>query len=139
MPASPHPTAKLRSTAPVFQVGDVAAAMHWYESRLGFVAHPFPRSPPHAFCILTRDAVEIMLQRADDAAELDVYRRRAGGVWHVYVRMEGVQDFYQQVRRQPDVVVLEPLERQPYGDSEFVVKDPDGYVLVFSELLGEGA
>jgi hypothetical protein len=27
-----------------------------------------------------------------------------------------------------------PLTKQPYGDSEFEVRDPNGYILVFSEL-----
>jgi hypothetical protein len=27
-----------------------------------------------------------------------------------------------------------PLRKQPYGDWEFEVRDPNGYVLVFSEL-----
>jgi len=28
-----------------------------------------------------------------------------------------------------------PLRKQPYGDWEFEVKDPNGYVLVFSEFI----
>ena len=27
------------------------------------------------------------------------------------------------------------LRQQPYGDFEFEIKDPNGYVLVFSELI----
>jgi alkaline phosphatase D len=37
----------------------------------------------------------------------------------------------------PEVVLLEPLKRQPYGDTEFVIADPDGHVLVFSELVSD--
>jgi len=33
------------------------------------------------------------------------------------------------------VEILLPLRQQPYGDWEFEVKDPNGYVLVFSELI----
>ena len=33
------------------------------------------------------------------------------------------------------VEILIPLEKQFYGDWEFEVKDPNGYVLVFSELI----
>ena len=32
---------------------------------------------------------------------------------------------------------LEPLKRQPYGDTEFVIADPEGHVLVFSELVSD--
>ena len=55
------------------------------------------------------------------------------GVWDAYIRMEGVKEFYDLVRER--VSVIRPLEKQFYGDWEFEVKDPNGYVLVFSELL----
>lgn len=49
-----------------------------------------------------------------------------------YTRMEGVKDFYEAARQHVEVIL--PLEKQSYGDWEFEVKDPNGYVLVFSEL-----
>src|SRR5262245_21695882 len=54
--------AKLRKSSVVFVVDDIAATIPWYES-LGFQAEAFPSSPPHAFCILERDEVVIMLQQ----------------------------------------------------------------------------
>jgi uncharacterized glyoxalase superfamily protein PhnB len=128
---------RLVGAAPVFQVADVAATMRWYEENLGFEAFPFPASPPHAFCVLARDGVEIMLQRLEGQQKLEVYRHRPGGVWHAYFRMEGVQALYDQVRARPAAVLLERIKRQPYGDTEFVVADPDGHVLVFSELISD--
>lgn len=128
---------KLANAAPVFQVADVAATMRWYEENLGFEAFPFPAAPPHAFCILVSGGVEIMLQRLEGQAPLDVYRTRPGGVWHAYLRMDGVQALYEQVRDRPGVVLLERIKRQPYGDTEFVIADPDGHVLVFSELISD--
>ena len=128
---------RLVSAAPVFQVGDVALTMRWYEQNLGFEGFPFPSTPPHAFCVLVRDGIEIMLQRVVGREKLDVYRQRPGGVWHAYLRVEGVSALYQEVRARPEVTLLEPLKRQPYGDTEFVVADPDGHVLVFSELVSD--
>jgi len=37
--------------------------MRWYQTNLRFKADPFPESSPHAFCILSKDDVEIMLQQ----------------------------------------------------------------------------
>jgi uncharacterized glyoxalase superfamily protein PhnB len=128
---------RVLGAAPVFQVPDVAATMRWYEENLGFEAFPFPATAPHAFCVLARDGVEIMLQRLDGQEKLDVYRRRPGGVWHAYLRVEGVQALHDQVRANAAVVLLERIKRQPYGDTEFVVADPDGHVLVFSELISD--
>ena len=53
----------------------------------------------------------------------------------VYLTTEGVRDLYEAVSRLSDVTVLEPLHVQPNGQTEFVVKDPKGYTLVFSELM----
>ena len=126
---------RLRSTAPVFLVADVAATMRWYLEKLGFDADPFPASPPHAFCILTRDRVEIMLQQLAGYQKPDLFEKRGGGVWNVYVRMEGVRALYETVSKLGDVAIVEPLRRQEYGDTEFVIRDPNGYILVFSEAV----
>jgi uncharacterized glyoxalase superfamily protein PhnB len=63
----------------------------------------------------------------------DLYSRRDGGVWDAYIRMEGVKEFYESVKDTVEIVL--PLRQQPYGDWEFEVRDPNGYVLVFSELI----
>ena len=76
-----------------------------------------------------------MLQRLDGYKKPDVYTKREGGVWNVYVRMEGVRDLYQKLSSDRDVKILEPLRRQPYGQTEFVIEDPNGYALVFAEEL----
>ena len=124
---------QLCSSAPCFAVADVGATVRWYETQLGFKSYPFPEIEPYAFAILLRDDVEIMLQRVDGYQKPDLHRLRPGGVWDAYIRMEGVKDFYESVRQHVDVIL--PLEKQGYGDWEFEVRDPNGYVLVFSELI----
>ena len=84
------------------------------------------------FAILTRDDVEIFLQRFEGYQKPDLYNARPGGVWDAYIRTEGVEDLYESVRAEAEII--QPLRRQPYGAWEFEVKDPNGYVLVFSEL-----
>ena len=94
---------------------------------------PFSEVVPFCFCNLVRARVEIMLQRIEDYRKPNLYEMRAGlGVWDAYIRMEGVKEFYESVRQ--NLEILRPLEKQSYGDWEFEVKDPNGYVLVFSEL-----
>ncbi|HKR65317.1 MAG TPA: VOC family protein [Thermoanaerobaculia bacterium] len=121
----------IRTTTPVFAVADVAATMEWYRDRLGFAGDAVPRKPPYNFAILRRDDVEIMLQRFDGFRLPELYPQRPGGVWNVYLRVEGVQMLYDEFRER--VRVLEPLHVQPYGQTEFVVEDLNGYVLVFAE------
>ncbi len=124
---------RLTSAAPCFPVADVGVTMRWYEQKLGFEGHPFPENEPHAFCNLVRDQIEIMLQRVEEYQKPDLYKNRGGGVWDAYVRMRGVKKFYEAINDK--VEILRPLQKQFYGDWEFEVKDPNGYVLVFSELI----
>ena len=126
---------KLRSSAPVFAVNDVGSTLEWYRSVLGFQTFPFPKNPPHVFGIVERDGVEIMLQRLEGFEKPNLYDTRAGGVWDVYIRMEGVHALYDELTRRGDVEIVEQIGKQPYGDTEFVIRDPNGYVLVFSELI----
>ena len=126
-------TPRFLQTAPVFLVGDIAATMQWYRRNLGFEVSPFPPSPPHTFCIMIRDDVEIMLQQLAGYEKPDVYEQRAGGVWNVYINTEGVRKLFETLSQRGEVTILEPLCRQPYGQTEFVVRDPNGYTLVFAE------
>ena len=124
---------RLTSSAPCFSVADVGTTMRWYQQELGFETHPFPENEPHVFCVLVRDQIEIMLQRIDGYQKPDLYSQRACGVWDAYIRMRGVKEFYESINNKLEI--LRPLQKQPYGDSEFEVKDPNGYVLVFSEVI----
>ncbi len=128
---------RLRSSAPVFIVGDVDATLQWYRDVLGFEGGGFPKQPPYVFGIVWRDGVELMFQRLQGYAKPDLSPQRAGGTWDAYIRMEGVYAWWEALAG--NVMVIEPIQKQPYGDTEFVIKDPNGYVLVFSELINSPA
>ena len=123
---------KLSRAAPTFPVADVDATIRWYETELGFTSYPFPENPPYVFASVSRDDVEIMIQRIEGYQKPGLYHLRSGGVWDAYIRMEGVKEFYEAVRDRVEITM--PLRKQAYGDWEFEVKDPNGYILVFSEL-----
>lgn len=120
-----------KSICPVFAVADVGATMEWYQSKLGFWSDPFPPDPPHVFAILRRDDIEIMLQRVQNYERPDIYATRPGGVWDAYVRTSELKSLYEAVK--DEVTIVQPLRQQPYGAWEFEVRDPNGYLLVFSE------
>ena len=124
---------KLNSVAPTFPVADVDATIRWYETELGFTSYPFPATPPYVFASVCRDQVEIMFQRLEAYQKPQLDHLRSGGVWDAYLRMEGVKEFYEAVKDKIEIRM--PLRKQGYGDWEFEVKDPNGYILVFSELI----
>ena len=129
MPA--HPTAiRVQSSVPVFLVDDVNATAAWYRDQLGFEkADYFPLQGPAVWASLQRDGAEIMLQRLEGYRKESAYERRDGGVWDAYFRLTGVAKLYETVKGKP--FVIKRLEREPYGDWDFEIRDLNGYVLVF--------
>ena len=121
---------RLRSAVPTFLVDDVGATARWYAEHLGFrTAGTFPGSEPYAYASLLRDGAEIMLLRLAGYVKPDLSSLRPEGSWDAYVRMSGVAALYRTVEGRAFVSL--PLTKQPYGDREFGVRDPNGYVLVF--------
>ena len=120
---------RCNSVAPTFLVADVGATAEWYRANLGFEPHFAPKAPPYVYASLCRDGIEIMLLSMKDHRKQEV--SRAGGCWDAYIRMRGVREFYDEVRGK--IAVASELIKRPYGDTEFEVRDPNGYVLVFSE------
>lgn len=130
MSLPPH---RIDAATPVLGVPDVGRTMAWYRDVLGFTTDPFPADPPHAFAILERSRTQIMLQRLQagepprpPSVGLDVYLRVGG---HTLMELwETIRD---------KVEVVEPPTRRFYGDTEFVIRDPDGRLLCLSEFLPE--
>jgi uncharacterized glyoxalase superfamily protein PhnB len=125
---------QLKAAVPTFLVADVGATAQWYAETLGFrIAGTVPAREPYVYASLQRDGVEFMLLGLAGYQKPDLTTLRPEGIWDAYVRMRGVQDFYSSLRGQ--AFIRMPLKPQPYGDWEFEVRDPNGYILVFSELI----
>jgi catechol 2,3-dioxygenase-like lactoylglutathione lyase family enzyme len=125
-----HAEIQIKSAVPTFLVPDVAITARWYLEHLGFhTAGTFPKQAPYAYASLQRDAAEIMLLSMPGYEKPDLSARRPEGGWDAYIRMQGVHSLYEAVRG--EAFVQRPIKLQPYGDWEFEVRDPNGYVLVF--------
>ena len=126
----PRADVVIRSAVPTFLVADVAGTARWYAANLGFrTAGAVPDREPYVYASLMRGPAEIMLLSLADYQKPDLRDRRPAGLWDAYIRADGVHTLYRSVEGQPFVQM--PLTRQPYGDWEFEVRDPNGYVLVF--------
>jgi len=121
---------QIRSAVPTFLAADVAATARWYAERLGFhTAGTFPTHEPYSYASVQREGAEIMLLSLPGYQKPDLIARRPEGLCDAYIRMRGVRTFYESGRREGFIHM--PLKQQPYGDWEFEVRDPNGYVLVF--------
>jgi len=121
---------RVKSAVPTFLVADVAATARWYAEYLGFeTAGHVPDRPPYVYASLQRAGAEIMLLNLPGYEKPDLASRRPAGLWDAYIRMGGVHALYEMVRHHPWIKM--PLKKQRYGDWEFEVRDPNGYILVF--------
>jgi uncharacterized glyoxalase superfamily protein PhnB len=114
----------------VLAVADVERAAKWYGDAFGFDVAPFPQRPPYQFALLSRGGAEMMLRASP---EPDTVRPTPG--WALYVRLWGgqIRELYTSLSESCEIA--RPLQRMPYHDVEFEVRDPDGYIVVVSEWL----
>jgi uncharacterized glyoxalase superfamily protein PhnB len=120
----------IRSAVPTFLVPDVGAAARWYANELGFaIGGMQPDREPYVYASVHRGGAEIMLLSLEGYRKPDLRALRPAGLWDAYIRTDGVRALYESVAGRP--LVQTPLARQRYGDWEFEVRDPNGYVLVF--------
>jgi uncharacterized glyoxalase superfamily protein PhnB len=120
----------VRSIAPTFLVADVATTARWYATHLGFrIAGSSPAQEPYVYASLTRGPAEIILLALEGYEKPDLRYLRQNGLWDAYIRLDGVHALYQTIEGESFIQM--PLTQQSYGDWEFEVRDPNGYVLVF--------
>lgn len=132
--ATGRPGAATHFTAatPIFLVGNVEAVMPWYQA-LGFEAIYYPPG----FCILRRDAIQIFLQHQPGYSRPDEPLRRERAAWDLYIETDNVQALFEDLSKMPDVKILRRPCKQEYGQIDFEIVDPNGYVLVFAQPVPE--
>jgi len=129
-PATGHSSAATRfiTATPIFLVGNIETVMLWYQS-LGFDATYYPPG----FCILSRDDVQIFLQHQEGYTRPKEPLREERAAWDVYIFTDNVQALFDDLSQRPDVKILRTPCKQEYGQTDFEIVDPNGYVLVFAQ------
>lgn len=115
---------RLREIAPEFGVADVERSAEYYRDVLGF---DLDRFEGYGFCFAVRDGLRIGLQEVEDPpTDADPER----GARDAYVWVDDADALYAEFDDAGAEFVFGPLDRD-YGQREFGVADPDGYLLVF--------
>ena len=113
---------------PVLHAPDLTPVLEWYKTHLGVSYWTFPENPPFSFgCVQLSESVQLFYSQGPTV------HLSGESTWATYLRVSDVQGWYAHLKER--VKVVQPLARMFYGDVEFVVADPVGYHLVFSELL----
>jgi lactoylglutathione lyase len=129
---------KYTKLTPNLVVRDVQAAVHFYESVLGFQrAISVPDDPPFVFASVTNGAgVEIFFNDQKAVAEdyPPLARDPLGGTLTLFLECEGVEEILAAVEKSGARIVM-PLKTQFYGMREFAFQDPEGWIVTVAEKI----
>ncbi|SRR6266498_3401302 len=127
----PH---ELKKLTPNLVVSSVEQSVAFYRDVLGFtLAATVPDASPYAFALVQSGGVEVFLNAPEPAiAEYPAFKGRPiGGTLTLYVEVQGIRSLYETLKSR--VAIVTPLEKKFYGVTEFVIQDPDGYLITFGE------
>ena len=127
----PH---ELKKLTPNLVVANVERSIAFYRDVLGFtLTATVPDASPYVFAIVQSGGVEIFLNAPEPAiAEYPAFAGRPiGGTLTLYIEVAGIRSLYDALRSQIPIVM--PLEHKFYGVTEFVIQDPDRYLITFGE------
>ena len=115
---------RLTRVAPEIPVGDLAAALEYYTSRLGFEVAAV--TPARDYAIVERDDVALHLFSAGGASHSPV---------GIHVFAADLDGLFGELEDR-GARVIQGVVRQPWGNREFRVADPSGNTIKFTEPAG---
>jgi predicted enzyme related to lactoylglutathione lyase len=110
-------------------VKSVPASLEFYDKAVGFTALTTMGEPP-TFAIVGPGDVGLGLAQVASPAVADLAC--------CYFNVEGVEELHQRCV-DAGARITSPLTRQPWGNYDFVVADPDGHQLAFGEVPAQHA
>ena len=120
----------LKSIAPQFVVTDVVGTAEYYRDQLGFTILGYFADPP-VFAMVARDGVEIHFGKADEGRTQVNESVRKGLGTDAYIWVSDIDAVFEELSAK-DVNVLEGPVKRIYKCTEVVIKDCNGFQLVFA-------
>jgi len=115
-----------QAVIPRLPVTDLGRTAAFYSQVLGFqISILYPENAP-TFCVLDRDSISLGFFTADQTRPDLVI-----GTVELYLAVNDVQALFVEIRDQ--VFIEWGPEVYFYGRREFAIRDPDGYLLIFTE------
>lgn len=129
----PEPVARavLKCIAPQFVVADVVATAEYYRDVLGFKILGFFADPP-VYAMVAREGVEVHFGKADRQSTKvsNMLGRNSGS--DAYIWVDDINALYNELVISGADIIEGPVKRI-YESTEVVVKDCNGFTLVFGD------
>ena len=130
------PQVRLTRVAPGFAVADVFATAEYYRDVLGFRFDQIWGDPP-SFVILDRDDARLMIKQVAADALPRPARKRSSEQIDAYIYTNDAIGLAEELRGKGADIIEGPVDRQIYPGRELIVRDCDGRVICFGQLLDE--
>lgn len=126
-----HATAQRAGVSPNVPVRDIGRSLAFYRDVLGFSQEV--GNPDYGYVLMRRGALMIALGQTDNAASLSATATDIQAqIW-----VEDLEalwaEFAPKLAMLPEGHVRAPFD-QPYGTREFHIKDPDGFLMLFTQI-----
>ena len=121
--------ARLVAAEPQLFVGDVVASSEFYSRKLGF-SLAFTYGEPPFYAQVFRDGARLNLRQVD-APVVDPVRRDTEQLLSASITLEDAKPLFVEYQ-QAGVEFAQALRTEPWGARTFIVRDPDGNLLLFA-------
>ena len=126
---------KFNSLIPELSVTDINKSKEFYQ-KIGFKIK-YER-PENKFCFLELEENQIMIEEINDNWNTGKLEYPFGRGINISMSISDVELLFQHIKKQ-DIEIFKELEihtyrvdNQEYTDKEFLIQDPDGYLLRFN-------
>lgn len=120
---------RLSAAEPQLFVHDIARSCEFYSRALGFTV-AFTYGEPPFYAQVFRDGARLNLRHVDTAA-IDPARRDAEQLLAASVTLDDADSLFREYQK-AGVDFAQPLRLEEWGARTFIVRDPDGNLLLFA-------
>jgi len=120
---------------PNLMVEDVNYTVDYYENILGCfeLIATDPREGKFDWAMMRSEEADIMFQSRESLCSVipDFKNKEIGATLVIYIEVDNVEELYNLIKNKVDII--EGLNTTSYGMKEFLVRDCNGYILVFAQ------
>ncbi len=121
---------RLATAYPQLHVTDIARAVAFYVERLGFKSVYVYGAPPF-YALVERDGAGLNLRHVD-APLIDPAFCERESLISASIPVHGVAALYAELQAR-GAPFVQALTHQPWGTTDFIIRDPDGNLICFGE------
>jgi len=120
----------LKGALPVVFVSNVQTSAAFFRDKLGF-AIDFLHGKPPFYASVSRGAARLHLRFVHEPVITPEVREREGGLLSAFLNVDNLKDLFAEYKA-AGVDFVQPLRKEPWGGSAFIVLDPDGNGICFA-------